>query len=84
MKKELGKLYQEFKRRVRGKTLDIRVIKWTSYCETKGTHLILGNILFSLCQYKGLQFSLIGFGLNKFQREIFNRKLFSCNRRWTL
>lgn len=58
----------------------MKIVKWSfgdynrdSYIEAKD--LIIGkNILLSNGKYKGLQFSINGLGLNKYEREVFNCK----------
>ena len=66
----------------------LKIIKWYSELgeETiKSTNLaITKNILISRGQYKGLQFYLQGFGLNKFEREVFNQKFLSFSGSWVL
>lgn len=66
----------------------MRIIKWTfgsGDSEMKGTELSIGNkISISKGQYKGLQFSLVGFGLTKFEREFFNSKFLQFKKIWTL
>ena len=58
----------------------MKILKWNfgdkyteGYCENK--NIVIGNnIMISKGLYEGLQFSITGLGLKKFEREIFESK----------
>lgn len=65
----------------------MKLIKWTfGNGENKmysSNLAVTDKLLISKGQYKGLQFDLIGFGLSKAEREIFNSKFMQFTGIWT-
>lgn len=53
----------------------MKILKWSFGENCQGKDLVIGkNLMLSIGQYEGLQFSTCGLGLSKFEREIFNSK----------